>query len=113
MYSNLKIRYFCQQKHEEIIIDKACVKEALFFMVLFKNKKIMKRLFVKGWALLVAATAVPAVSFAQDKVEAEAGADLVSGYIWRGQDLGNVSVQPSLSVAYKGFSLSAWGSVGF
>lgn len=113
MYSNLKIRYFCQQKHEEIIIDKTCVKEALFFMVLFKNKKIMKRLFVKGWALLVAATAVPAVSFAQDKVEAEAGADLVSGYIWRGQDLGNVSIQPSLSVAYKGFSLSAWGSVGF
>lgn len=50
---------------------------------------------------------------AQDAFEANVGGDLVSGYIWRGQDLGNVSIQPSLSIAYKGFSLSAWGSVGF
>ena len=56
--------------------------------------------------------AVPATSIAQDKVEASVGADLVSGYIWRGQDLGGVSIQPSLSVAYKGFSLGAWGSAG-
>ncbi|WP_455601864.1 hypothetical protein [Bacteroides rodentium] len=49
---------------------------------------------------------------AQDKVEASVGADLVSGYIWRGQDLGGVSLQPSASVAYKGFSLGVWGSVG-
>ena len=50
---------------------------------------------------------------AQDKVEASVGADLVSGYIWRGQDLGGVSIQPSAGLSYKGFSLSAWGSVGF
>nr|WP_235335948.1 hypothetical protein [Bacteroides caecigallinarum] len=50
---------------------------------------------------------------AQDKVEASVGADLVSGYIWRGQDLGDVSVQPAVGLSYKGFSLSAWGSVGF
>ena len=49
---------------------------------------------------------------AQDKVEASLGADLVSRYVWRGQDLGGVSVQPSLGVSYKGISLSAWGSVG-
>ena len=55
---------------------------------------------------------IPALLKAQDKVEASVGADLVSGYIWRGQDLGGVSLQPSLSVAYKGFSLGAWGSVG-
>lgn len=54
----------------------------------------------------------PAISVAQDKVETNVGADFVSGYIWRGQDLGNVSIQPSLSIAYKGFSLTAWGSVG-
>ena len=36
----------------------------------------------------------------------------MSSYIWRGQDLGNVSLQPTLGVAYKGLSLSAWGSVG-
>ena len=41
------------------------------------------------------------------------GADFVSQYIWRGQDLGNVSIQPTLGVAWKGLSLTAWGSVGF
>ena len=56
---------------------------------------------------------VPSTTMAQDKVEASVGADLVSGYIWRGQDLGGVSIQPSLGIAYKGFSLGAWGSVGF
>nr|MCR4569873.1 hypothetical protein [Bacteroidales bacterium] len=45
---------------------------------------------------------------AQDKVEASLGADLVSRYVWRGQDLGGVSVQPSLGLSYKGISLSAW-----
>lgn len=55
---------------------------------------------------------MPFTAKAQDKVEASVGADLVSGYIWRGQDLGGVSLQPSASIAYKGFSLGAWGSVG-
>ena len=53
--------------------------------------------------LLGMSMTVPATSIAQDKVEASVGADLVSGYIWRGQDLGGVSIQPSLSVATKGF----------
>ena len=57
--------------------------------------------------------ALPAVSVAQDKPEASMGVDLVSGYLWRGQDLGNVSIQPSAAVGYKGFTLSGWGSVGF
>jgi len=68
---------------------------------------------LKEWALCLGmAIALPATSMAQDKVEATVGADVVSGYIWRGQDLGGASIQPSLSVAYKGFSLSAWGSMG-
>ena len=37
---------------------------------------------------------------------------VVSSYIWRGQDLGGVSLQPTLGVEYKGLSLTAWGSVG-
>lgn len=49
---------------------------------------------------------------AQDEVEATVGADVVSDYIWRGQDLGNAAIQPALGVSYKGVSLSAWGSVG-
>ena len=60
-----------------------------------------------AWAI---AMAVPVA--AQDKVEADVEADVVSQYIWRGQDLGHVSIQPTLGLAYKGLSLSAWGSVG-
>ena len=71
----------------------------------------MKRMQLTGIALLLM-TGIPVISMAQDKVEADIGADLVSGYIWRGQDLGNVSIQPSASVSYKGFFLSGWGSVG-
>lgn len=49
---------------------------------------------------------------AQDKIEASIGADVVSQYIWRGQDLGDISVQPTLGLSYKGLSLTAWGSYG-
>ena len=73
----------------------------------------MKKSFRKTTFLSALAIAVPAMGMAQDKVEASVGADFVSGYIWRGQDLGGVSIQPSLGIAYKGFSLGAWGSVGF
>ena len=48
----------------------------------------------------------------EKKFETTVEADVVSQYIWRGQDLGNVSLQPTLGVGYKGLSLSAWGSVG-
>ena len=58
--------------------------------------------------LLLGATNVEA----QDEVETTIAADVVNQYIWRGQDLGNVSLQPTLGVSYKGFSLTAWGSVG-
>lgn len=64
-------------------------------------------------AITLLSMAMPFTAKAQDKVEASVGADLVSGYIWRGQDLGGVSIQPSASVSFRGFSLEAWGSVGF
>lgn len=53
-----------------------------------------------------------ATAEAQDKLQASLGADLVSQYIWRGQDLGDASLQPSLGIGWQGLSLSAWGSVG-
>jgi hypothetical protein len=53
---------------------------------------------------------VPATG--QDKVETSAGVDLVSKYVWRGVSQGvGASIQPSLGLGYKGFSLGAWGSV--
>ncbi len=40
-----------------------------------------------------------------------AGADVVSRYIWRGLDFGkSPAIQPSLSASYSGFELGAWGS---
>ena len=73
---------------------------------------INKKLGVIIVALLLTGI-VPSAMKAQNKVEASVGADLVSGYIWRGQDLGGVSIQPSLGISYKGFSLGVWGSAGF
>ena len=73
----------------------------------------MKRTFlgmmtgVAGGLLL----ATPTIK-AQESVTIDAGADLVSAYIWRGQDLGSAAIQPSVSIAYKGISLSAFGSYG-
>ena len=55
---------------------------------------------------------VSLATLAQEKVETTICGDVVSSYIWRGQDLGNVSLQPTLGIGYKGLSLTAWGSVG-
>ena len=49
---------------------------------------------------------------AQETVETTISTDVVSSYIWRGQDLGSTAVQPTLGIDYKGLSLSAWGSYG-
>ena len=62
------------------------------------------------FALALGGVVVPMA--AQDKVEGTVQADLVSQYIWRGQDLGDISLQPTLGVAYKGVSLTAWGNIG-
>ena len=45
-------------------------------------------------------------------VEATLSVVLVNQYIWRGQYLGDVSLQPTLGISWKGLSLSTWGSVG-
>lgn len=71
-----------------------------------------RKMRIEMLSLLSVGLCMPAVSFAQDKVDSSVGADLVSGYVWRGQNLGGVSIQPSASISYKGFSLTGWGSVG-
>ena len=73
----------------------------------------MKTMFQKMAAGLAAAAMLPLGAAAQDRVEASVGADLVSGYVWRGQELGNASIQPSASVSWKGLSLTAWGSASW
>lgn len=60
---------------------------------------------------LVAAMAAPVALSAQDKFTVSGKADFVSDYVWRGLDQkSGFSVQPTLAMSYKGFTLSAWGS---
>ena len=74
----------------------------------FQKEKSMKKRFVLGLMLLCGATSIEA----QDEVETTVGTDVVSSYIWRGQDLGSAALQPTLGIGYKGLSLTAWGSYG-
>ena len=71
--------------------------------------KKVKRLLLMAMAVLASAAATAQES---EEVETVIAADVVNQYIWRGQNLGNVSLQPTLGVAWKGLSLTAWGSVG-
>ena len=67
----------------------------------------MKKIVLFAMGMVMSMTA-----FAQEEIETTVSGDVVSNYIWRGQDLGGVSLQPTLGVGYKGLSLTAWGSVG-
>lgn len=58
--------------------------------------------------LLVAFTSLKA----QDKLSANVSADFRSAYLWRGEKLGNISIQPNLEIGYRNFFFNAWGSVG-
>lgn len=67
----------------------------------------MKKIVLFAMGLVASAT-----TLAQEKVETTIGTDVVSQYIWRGQNLGSVAIQPTLGIGYKGLSLAAWGSYG-
>ena len=67
----------------------------------------MKKIVLFAMGMVMGMTA-----FAQDEIETTISGDIVSSYIWRGQDLGSAAVQPTLGVGYKGLSLYAWGSYG-
>ena len=67
----------------------------------------MKKIVLFAMGLVLSST-----TLAQDVVETTIRGDLVSSYIWRGQDLGSTAIQPTLGVGYKGLSLTAWGSYG-
>ena len=58
---------------------------------------------------------LPAVTIAGEKEgQVNAGADLVSSYLWRGTRFGNgAAFQPVLEYSRGGFTLGAWGSYGF
>ncbi len=54
-----------------------------------------------------------ATNFKKGNWSGSVGGDLVSHYVWRGQDLAGVSFQPSLAIEWRGLSIGAWGDVSF
>lgn len=69
----------------------------------------MKRLCT-GTILAGVGLAMAAPTYAGDGVELEIGADIVSSYVWRGQDCGGFSIQPSATLSWKGLSFGVWAS---
>lgn len=70
----------------------------------------MKTKFIIA-SILGAAVTFSSAASAQEKVTVNGNIDLVNNYVWRGMDQNSgFSVQPTLSLSYKGLSLSAWGS---
>ncbi|HKI79387.1 MAG TPA: hypothetical protein VKA26_12655 [Ignavibacteriaceae bacterium] len=70
----------------------------------------MKRNGILSFLLisLVFSNSISAQDFSID-----AGADLVSRYIWRGADINNqANIQPFISIGYSGLQLGFWGSYG-
>ena len=67
----------------------------------------MKKIVILAMGMVLSSTAL-----AQEEIETTISGDVVSSYIWRGQDLGSAAVQPTFGVGYKGLSLTAWGSYG-
>lgn len=59
-------------------------------------------------------SALNAQSDSLPEFSTSANVDLMSRYIWRGQEYGHApSIQPGLSATYKDFTLGAWGAYKF
>lgn len=77
-----------------------------------------KKLLILALTLL-GVSACPYQAYAEDKKEYgelgltfEVGADLVSSYLWRGQNIGGMSIQPMVSLDWKGLYISGWANIG-
>jgi len=70
---------------------------------------------MKKHVLFLAFLAVTSALSAQEskKLSLDAGADVVSSYVWRGMYQTGVSIQPSVGISACGFQLGAWGSTDF
>jgi hypothetical protein len=67
---------------------------------------------------LISASVFPLNTFASTSedegigLSVEVGADVVSSYLWRGFNYGGLSIQPSVTVDWKGLYVSGWGNIG-
>ena len=81
-------------------------------------RKINRALAAKKKVLVLVAAMMAVVVSAKAEVAFayEAGAELVSAYIWRGQYNGGLSFQPEVLIGYDGehtaFRIGAWSSLG-
>lgn len=73
----------------------------------------MKKVCVVMGMTLIGMCMGQTVKADEPTVKIETGADVVSSYIWRGQDCAGFSVQPSATLSFEkiGLSLNAWASV--
>lgn len=76
----------------------------------------MKRIIIILALALIGVSAFSFKAVAQEKQESaffyEVGADLVTSYLWRGQNLGGLSIQPSVTLGWKGLYLCTWANIG-
>jgi len=78
----------------------------------------MKKIFTVFAAIMMAMTVMAEGDNGKAKFKYEAGAEVVSSYIWRGLYNGGLSFQPSASVGFVSnsdkvkFNLGVWGSIG-
>ena len=73
----------------------------------------MKKMMMAALAALM----LPVATWAQEEksengLYAELEANVVTNYIWHGQNLGGLSLQPSLTVGWNDLYLNVWGSAG-
>jgi hypothetical protein len=85
----------------------------LFTITYVKPKKRFLRLLLP-FLLLSVSSNMMAQSDTLNVVTVCANVDLMSRYLWRGQDYGQApSIQPGLSATWKDFTLGAWGAYKF
>lgn len=76
-----------------------------------------KKLLVLALAL-IGAGACPLEALASNNTKKdigltlEVGADMVSSYLWRGYNIGGLSIQPSVTLDWNGLYICGWGSIG-
>ena len=70
----------------------------------------MRKIFALA---LAAITFLPAQVSAQDEFTASVSGSLVRRYMWRGIDMAGPSIQPSLTLGWKGLSLDVSGNIPF
>lgn len=75
----------------------------------------MRKCLFKVCVMVMSLEAMTTVAKAEEPVtnlKVEAGADVVSSYIWRGQDCAGFSIQPSLTISSEktGLSFNVWAS---